>query len=188
MAYDEGNNNATTYSSFFSGMLAAPSLVGVNMEFGYENRFDQSKPLPFVCFYFTGGQGIPEQRYGNLDPTLFTWKIADQLVFECWAAAANPNQTASLKAAADQDAVGQLIGNVLQALEAQRTNGLRYARGGQEQIQIRWSDVEQTSFARGALVMTPIDIPFTQSPPVLAEVDSAPITTVIDDEPDNDSD
>lgn len=178
--YDEGNNNASTYTSFINGMLKSPNLNGVSMEFGHENRFDESKPLPFVCFYFTGGDAVPEQRYGNLDPTLYTWKLTDNLVFECWAQTANPSGlTAVQKSLADQDAVMQLAGNVLQALDYQRTNGLRYARGGQEAIKFRWAEIEKTSYARGIIFMTPIDIPITQSPPVLAEVDSTPITAQI---------
>lgn len=177
--YDEGNDNTTIYSQFIDGLLAAPSLEGINLVFGFENRSNQDKKLPFVCFYFTGGSAVPEQRYGNLDPMLFTWKIIDNLVFEIWASSRVPHQNSLKKAISDQNAAANVLGRVLQALEYQRDQGLRYARGGQEKFDIRWAEISREDLGRGLMLKVPIDMPLTQSPTVLAPVDAVDITEEI---------
>lgn len=160
-------------------MLAeAPSMVGVSLAFGEENKIAQEHLLPYCCVVPIGGPWQQSGAYGGyyVDATNEqdnVWATTESLALYLWAADDDVNALPVDHA----DAVEELRAKVLQALQNQAPLGLMF-----RPISGQWALGADSvvRYGRAYILTVSVDIAIPAIQPVEVTLESVEVTVTVE--------
>ncbi len=158
-------------------LKASPSMVGVSVAFGEEEKRAQEYALPMVVVEPVGGPWSQSGYYEDADVNLDAiWMTTETVNLTLWANAnmdADPPPTAVQHA----NAVENLRANVVRAFQSQAPNGLMF-----RPISGQWSafDDQVNRFGRGYVLTVQVDIACPSALPVDVTLETIVIIPSID--------